>query len=574
MRNLLTLVLIALLTLTSCGRKPEPREADLIFVSIEHKFLDPQRMTWLHDIRLGDCLFEPLVRFRLPEQTLEGAAAEKWGVSKDGLTYTFRIRREAKWSNGDPVTSYDFAFAWRRALLQEFACDYSQFFFRIKGAKDFFDWRAEQLKQYGQPELTPPPADAFWAETRKKFKDTVGIATPDDLTLIVTLEKPCPYFIELCAFTTFVPNHRASVEKTIKVNDRTGMLEMDDTYWTDPERLISNGPYVLRRRNFKIDVLLNQNPNYWNKAAMGNTSILEKISEDPQSALLIYDNGGADWLPDVPTASPLAADLVAQNRTDVHLVPSVATYFYNFNCLETLPDGRKNPLADPRVRRALSMGIDRATIVKQVTRLNQPMAVTFTPPGTLPGYHSPVEAGSRYDITEAKRLLAEAGYPGGKGLNGLSILFNTGQGHENVAQFIQRSWEEKLGVVVTLEPMEQNSFADRLKKHEFTISRASWFADYRDPTTFLDKFQTGNGNNDPGYQNLGYDGRLQLAENQTDPVKRMAILEEAEALLMSEQPIAPIYHYLNMHVFKPRKVKDMNLNAWNFRRLEMIRVEK
>ncbi len=568
------LMLALLLVLSSCGRSPEPREADLIFVSIEHKFLDPQRMTWLHDIRIGECLFEPLLRFRLTDMTVEGATAERWEVSKDGLTYTFHLRPAAQWSNGDPVTAQDFAFAWRRALLQEFACDYSQFFFRIKGARDFFDWRTEQLARFNQPGTDKPDAAKLWEQTQKKFKETVGIATPDDLTLVVTLEKPCPYFIELCAFTTFVPNHRASLEKEIKLNDSTGLLEMDDTYWTDPKRLIGNGPYVLVRRNFKIDLLLHQNPCYWNKAGMGNTSILEKVSEDPQSAMMIYNNGEADWLPDMPTASALAADLVAQKRSDVHLVPSVATYFYNFNCSQTLPDGRKNPLSDPRVRRALSMGIDRDTIVRQVTRLNQPTAVTFTPPGTLPGYQSPVESGTHYDIEAAKKLLAEAGYPGGKGLTGISILFNTGQGHETVAQFIKRTWEEKLGVVVTLEPMEQNNFADRLKKHEFTISRASWFADYRDPTTFLDKFQTGNGNNDPGYQNLGYDERLQQAESETDPARRMAILRDAESLLMSEQPIAPIYHYVNLHVFNADKVKNMNLNAWNFRRLELVKVEK
>src|SRR5690606_29014705 len=148
------------------------------------------------------------------------------------------------------------------------------------------------------------------------------------------------------------------------------------------------------------------------------------------------------WLPDIPTVSPLAADLVNQKLPTVHVSPAAATYFYNFNCLPTLPDGRKNPLADARVRRALSLAIDRQTIVDRVSRLGQPIARTFVPPGVIKGYQSPVDAGHDYNIEQARQLLAEAGYPGGRGLTGLSILYNTGQGHENPAQQIKRTWEE------------------------------------------------------------------------------------------------------------------------------------
>jgi oligopeptide transport system substrate-binding protein len=265
---------------------------------------------------------------------------------------------------------------------------------------------------------------------------------------------------------------------------------------------------------------------------------------------------------------------VASDRPDVHLVPMAGTYFYNFNCLPRFADGTENPLHDWRVRRALSMAIDRRTIVAQVTRLNQPVARSFIPPLALPDYQPPVDEGATYEPEVARQLLAEAGYPGGEGLEGLSILYNTGFGHENIAQVIARTWEQDLGVVVTLEGVESRVFGDRLKTQQFAIARAGWFGDYRDATTFLGKHVTGDGNNDAAWSNPQYDALMTEASTERDRQRRTELLESAEAILLQRQPIAPIFHYADVQVFDPDVMRHYRPNPWAFRRLDRVTIAR
>ncbi len=533
--------------------------------------LDPQRMSWMADIRIANCLFDPLVVVKVPSLEIEPGCAEKWEISEDGLTYTFHLRADAKWSNGDSVTAGDFIYAWRRAMLPDLAADYSQLLFRIKGAEDFFKWRSQQLAGFGKGDVRLS-AKQLWEITQAKFSELVGLAAPDDKTLVVTLAQPTPYFLQLASFATFMPVHRASVEALAQLDETTGLLKQNSE-WTKPENLISNGPYKLDRWRFKRDLRLAVNPHYWNKAAMKNSGITQEYMPDLQPAMLTYQRRGADWIPDIPTAHPLAADLVAQRRPDTHITPAAGTYFYNFNCNPKLNDGSPNPLADARVRRALSMGIDRTLIVQKVTRLRQPEAATFVPPKAIPNYDPPVEAGVSLDVEQARKLLAEAGYPGGQGLNGLSILYNTEGGHESIAQQIKNAWAKNLGVTVTLEGVEKLTFGQRLKTQNYTISRASWFGDYRDPTTFLDKFRSDNGNNDARYSNAEYDALLDKAAAQSDVTQRMATLAKAEAMMLADQPLAPIFHYVMISMFDPAKVKGLAPNAWAQYRLEQVEVK-
>lgn len=545
-------------------------DADFIFISPgEHHWLDPQRVSWRHDIRIVELMFEPLVRYRLPELAIEPATAEAWTVSDDQRTYTFTLRPDARWSNGDPVTAHDFVYAWRRALTPDFAADYSQLLFAIDGAQAYFDFRAAQLAAF------KPGSDAatLWQQARDHFDATVGVRAVDDRTLEVRLHTPVPYFLELCAFATFAPVHAASVERKVTINPDSGLLVQDPT-WTRPGEVHCNGPYVMTRRRFKRDLLLEANPYYHSRDTLGPGSILEKIVTDKQLQVLIYDQGGADFVPDVPSASQLAADLAAAGRSDVHLTPAAGTYFYSFNCLPQRRDGAANPLHDARVRRALSLAIDRQTIVEHVTRMNQPVARSFVPPGALPGYDPPVDAGPTYDLDEARRLLAEAGFPDGRGLTGLSILYNTGHGHETIAQQIQRSWAQHLGVAVDLEGVESSVFGARLRRQDYTIARAAWFGDYRDPATFLDKYHSAGGNNDAKYHRPEYDALLAQAGAESDPVARMAIFRDAEAMMLADAPIAPIYQYLELRLFRPEQVTGLHLNAWDFRRLDQVTVTR
>jgi len=561
--------LLAISLLTACSEEtPTAQNGDepFVFVSaVDINVLDPQKMTWNQDIRTAGCLWEPLVRFKLPEMEIEPAVAESWQISEDGKTYTFQLRRQAKWSNGDPVVAGDFIFAWMRALMPDFAADYSQLFYCISGAREFFDRRAEQIQSASGMVLQ---------EVEQQFREMVGIESPDDHTLIVHLKEPTPYFIELCAFATYMPNHRGSVSKAMTLNSTTHMYELPADLWVTPGQMITNGPYVLNRYRFKRDILVTQNPHWWNKASMRNTGILQKIIERPETALLTYESGEADWLPDLPSALSLAADLLQSGREDVHGVPWAGTYFYSYNCLPTLPDGSKNPVADKRVRLALSKAIDRKTLVSQVTRMNQPIGRTFTPPGMMPGYESPVEDGAAFDPAAARKLLAEAGYSDPSKLTGLTILFNTGGGHEPVAQAIQRMWQSHLGITVKIESMEVRSFREKLKNQQYTIARAAWIGDYRDPTTFLNKYHSKGGNNDAKFNNAEYDALLGKASQEADSAKRTALLRQAEQILVREQPITPIYHYITLHVYDPERVIGLHPNEWNFRRLELVKVNR
>lgn len=555
---------------TSSGPVSDNAKAVLTFASsTEHHYLDPQKISWLHDFRVAELLFTPLVRWSLTDMTLEPAAAAKWEISDDQLTYTFHLRPDGKWSNGDPVTARDFVYAWRRALLPDMAADYSQLLYCIEGAQAFFEWRSNQIQQIAQGKLN---ADQAWQQAIKRFDETVAIKAGDDHTLVVKLASPTPYFLQLCAFVTFFPVHEASLSKLEKVSASTGMIEYPaevTNYWSDPAQLVSNGPYMLKSRRFRRDLEAVPNPHYFDRDKVANGGWIEVISTNPQTQLIEFRQGKIDWLPDIPTVSPLAADLVNQKLPTVHVSPAAATYFYNFNCLPTLPDGRKNPLADARVRRALSLAIDRQTIVDRVSRLGQPIARTFIPPGVIKEYQSPSDAGHDYNIELARQLLAEAGYPGGKGLTGLSILYNTGQGHENPAQQIKRTWEETLGVVVELEAYESKRFSELLKGKQYTISRASWFGDYIDPSTFLDKFQTDGGNNDNGWSNTQYDALLRQAAVELDPARRMTLFTQAETILLNEAPIAPIFQYVNLDVYDTR-LKGMSDNPWKLRRLDLV----
>ncbi len=572
--------LVGALTVGQAGCGDPVGDADLRFISPSaHHHLDPQKISWSHDFRIIECLFEPLVKLRPTDLAIEPGLAQRWTVSGDGRVYTFHLRPDAAWSNGDPVTAHDFIYAWRRALLPDLAADYTQLFFCIDGAQAFFDWRQQQLTRYANPARTklpgPNEAQQLWDQAQQRFTQTVGLAAPDDQTLVVTLAQPTAYFLQLCAFATFMPVHSASVDQHVSIHPETGMLTQDPS-WTKPHNIVSNGPYVLKQWQFKRYLRLEANTQYWDSASMQNNSILELIVESPQTALLKYDNGEVDWLPDLPTAKPIAADLIHSGRDDVHVSPAAGTYFYNFNCNPRLNDGSPNPLADPRVRRALSMGIDRQTIIDKVTRLGerQPMALTFVPPNTLPGYDPPLDAGVRFDPEAAHSLLAQAGYPGGRGLAGLSILYNTEGGHGSIAQQIKHGWQTHLGVAVKLEAVESKRFSERLKKQDYTICRASWFGDYRDPTTFLDKLITGNGNNDCAWSHPLFDQLMAAAAREPDPVRRLQQMRQAESVMLAQQPIAPIYHYVNLWLYDPQRVTGLTLNPWKVRRLERVKVKR
>ncbi len=541
-------------------------------INIEHRSRDPQGVSWLHDIRLVDCLYETLLKVELPSLKTGPGTAESWTVSDDGLVYTYKLRADAKWSNGDPVVAGDFIYAWRRILMPDSAGEYAELFYDVKGTRPFFDRRAAALKAYSKlpdEEKTQAKARSLYNEALADFEKNVGFKVIDDKTIQITLERPVAYFNEVVSFTPFGPNHVKSMESNSRFALDSGMYRIDPDYFNDPEKMVCNGPYYLSWYKFKVGSRMPANPHYWNRKNMGNNGVQERIVET-SAALLMYRHGDLDWLPELPSIGAVASDLVSSGRTDVHKEPWAGTYFYNFNCMPKLPSGDPNPLANTKLRQALSMAVDRKVIVEQVTRMNQPVARTFVPPGAVFNYVPPAQAGYGYDVERAKKLLAESGYGGEGTLKGVTVLFNSGQGHDLIAQAIRRMWNDNLGIDVSLEAVDVKQFGKRLRGHEFAIARATWIGDYRDPTTFLNKHKSDGESNDCGYKNPEYDKLLTEASVILDPVLRFKKLEEAEALFLKDAPIMPIFQSINIQVFDDKKLKNVNPNIWNFRRIEFI----
>ncbi|MBL4809814.1 MAG: peptide ABC transporter substrate-binding protein [Phycisphaerales bacterium] len=595
-------VLVALVALSVFGDRPLPR-ADLTFInSSEVNTLDPQRMSWMHDLRTARLLYEGLVKNDVLSDGFDiiPGVAESWEISDDARTYTFHLRKDAKWTNGANVTANDFVFSWRRALLPDLVSDYVAMFLNIEGAQAFYDWRQEQLdgftdRTFDNDDAQRIAAYELWEDTKERFDSMVGLKAVDEHTLVITLERPIPYFLELCAFAVFSPVYEPLVAQYERPDPVTARL-IRRPGWTKGGVLISNGPFELTGWRFKRDMRMVKSPHYWDRDSIAIRTISIPSISDPNAGVLAYQTGSIDWIADV--TSPYRGDMVAQKlafldehkervaelealgydqfsitrmlpddpRAFTHAVSSFGTYFYNFNCKTRLPDGRENPFADSRVRRAFAMCIDKPAIAREIRRLGEPSAATLIPPGSIGGYTSPKglpnigdaanEEERQAIIARAKALLKEANFPDDFIVE---LAFNKDAGHDLIGQAIAKSWQKTLGVQTSLSQKEIKIFRDDLKNKQYMTARAGWFGDYGDPTTFLDINHSKDGNNDRAYNNPVFDDLLFQASNEFDPVKRMAILSEAERIIMEEDlPLVPIFHYATVYMFDAKKITGLS----------------
>ena len=460
--------------------KPAPR-ADLVFVSRADVFtLDPQRMSYLQDFRLGDAIYEGLVRWDNVSRAVIPAACESWSVSDDGLVYTFHLRPDARWSNGDPLTAHDFVYTWRRAILPDTAADFASMTFIIKGARAMMEWRGAQLAELARANQS---AADLWKQTERQFAETVGLRALDANTLEITLEQPVPFVLDVLSFGVFLPVHRPTVEgwelsdaqlellhergwreedcppfeqcRFVSLDSASGRLQQSHE-WTKPGRIVTNGPYVLTRWRYKRDMRLEANPLYHSPASVKSKSIDIPSLPDANASILAFESGVIDWHTDA--AIEYQADMIAQQRRyearhqseldsllaqglsrdqalaqlpppqkelgerrDLHVLPAFGTDFYSFNCRATLASGAANVFADARVRRAFAMAIDKPAIAQQVTRIGEPVASVLVPRDAIEGYESP--DGLPYDPVAARHLLAEVGW---SDRNGDGVIENSG----------------------------------------------------------------------------------------------------------------------------------------------------
>jgi oligopeptide transport system substrate-binding protein len=567
----------------------EDSRADFVFINRGDIFtLDPQRMSWLNDMQMAYCLYEGLVRWNPNDFSIELAAADSVEQSEDGLSYTFHIRNDAKWSNGAPLTAYDFQYAWMRLLTPDFASDYSDFFFSIKGARSYWKWRTEQLAN--QTNLSIDQLSSV-------FGEMVGITIVDPNTIRVELEEQIPYFLDQLALAVCSPVYKPCVEgwnvseadsdkllsggwhtispptmnnrKWLKIDETTGRLKQKHV-WARPNTLISNGPFMLESWRYKRDMKLVRNPFFHTPDQTSLDSIKAITIADANTAIMAFESGGADWLNGVN--ADYQADMLQQQslgeRTNIHALPTFGTDFFSFNCREKLNNGAVNPFHDSAVRRAFVFATDRTAIVKHATRLLEPTVSSFVPPHSIDGYETVVGIG--FDPTKATAELEAAGWKDrdGDGLieDGSGELFpvvdvlyttNTPR-YKWVALELRDQWQKRLGIRVELRGTDNKFFSSDLRSGNFMIARGRWYGDYGDPTTFLNVFRSNNGNNDRGYVNKKLDDELDLATLELNPKKRMKMLHDIEKTLFTEEvPMLVICQLLQLYMYEPERVSGL-----------------
>jgi len=473
----------------------------------EPRDLDPPIVVSFNDFNIVVALFEGLTAIDETTSQPIPAAAERWETSADGLVWRFHLRSGARWSNGDPLTARDFVFGIHRALSPRLASEYAYVLFPIRNAQAF---NAGQLADFSQ----------------------VGVRAPDDHTLEVTLAHPTPYLASAATLPAWFPAHRASIERLGPFDDRA-------VPWTRPDTLVCNGPFLLKEWSPGSRVVVDRNPDYWDAARVRLTRIVFYPIENASTQEAAFRSGQLHVTSDVPLSK------IAVYRRDqpgiLRIDPFLDTAFLRFNT------GRK-PFTDPRVRQALARAFDREALVRDVALGGQQPAHCLTPPG-LPDYTP--RAGIPDDFADARRLLAEAGYPGGRGFPRVEIQFPTLELNQRMLETVQQMWRRELGIEVGLANKEQRVWLSDERLRNYDISFAHWMGDYVDPSTYLELFTTDSGNNSTGWSNPGYDRLIAEAGSTMDPARRSELYQRAEALLLEEAPIAPVFFGTRVYLCNP-----------------------
>ncbi len=493
------------------GETPEPA-TEVVFnwnVGADPKTIDPVLNGASDGGDVINQTFEGLTREK--SGTVYPGIAEDWDISEDGLTVTFNLR-ESNWSDGSPLTANDFVYSWKRGMDPATASEYA--------------WIWEYTNIVG----------AFDAVNGASL-DEVGVKALDDYTLEVKLETPTDYIVSLLSFYHFMPTKQSAVE-----------AGPDGAWAKDPAKVVSNGPFMLTNYTIGGGLTLVKNPEYWNAAEVKIDRIEGKFIDEASTAYQAYQSGELDFLPDVPPAE--VSSLIAEDP-NFYVFPLLGTYYYNLNMDLDL-------WKDAKVRRAMNLAIDRELITETMGSGQVP-ATGFVPPGFLDhegndffeksGTYGLVNDASK--VEEAKQLLAEAGYPNGEGFPEFTIMYNTSEGHQQVAELVQEMLKTNLGMKVNLENQEWAVFQDTRKQGDYQVARGGWLTDFMDPMGLLAIFTTENDYNDPNFKNAKYDELLSTAAK-TRGAEHFEALYEAQDILMNELPIITVYHYTDVMLVSPK----------------------
>jgi oligopeptide transport system substrate-binding protein len=516
--------------LAGCGKPTAPAEAPASEAAAasspqvlrygntaEPQDLDPQVVTGVPEFHLLTALSEGLLEPDPKDLRPVPGLASSWEVSPDGLVYTFHLRDNIRWSDGSPITAEDFLLSWKRMLSPKLASEYAYLISNfVRGAKDYNEGKTSDFSE-------------------------VGLKAPDGRTLEVTLNYPTPFLPKVIA------NHFAWDPVPIHVLKRFGALDERSTPWTRAGNLVSSGPFMLKEWTPQVRIVAVRNPYYWDTARVKLDEVDFLPTEDIPAEERMFRANQVDRTQEIPT------DKIAAYRRDhpelIHIDPYLGVEFYR--CNVTRP-----PLDDKRVRRALALAIDRESLVKHVVRGGQLPAYAVSPPGDT-GYTARARIGGTLD--DARRLLAEAGYPGGRGMPPIQLLYNTNSNNKQVAEAIQEMWRRNLGVNIDLLNEEWKVYLDSQHTHNYQMERSGWIADYPDPHVFLEIFETGNGNNDTLWSNPEYDRLLHEALSARDDPTRYEIYQKMDAILVDECPVIPIFYFTRPYLMST-KVKGYSPN--------------
>jgi oligopeptide transport system substrate-binding protein len=503
----------ALLACSGCGRREsevvQASRAGVLHLSsgAEPSDLDPQTVTSTNDGRIIHTLFDPLVSYAPDTLAPTPALAERWDVSADGLTYTFHLRRDARWSNGDPFVAEDVVASWRRILTPSLGAEYAYFLYVLRGA------------------------EAFHKTPQGDFS-TVGVQARDPHTLAVTLAHPAPYFLQILLNSPWRPVHVRSIATHGDPLSRA-------TRWTKPGALVGSGPFVLKEWSLNRRVVVEKSPTYYDRARVTLNAVHFYPIDNTDAEERAFRAGQIHGTWSLPLAK--IEPLQRERSSVLRLDPLLETHFFRLNV-------RQPPLGDVRVRRALALAIDRDALVNRVLPGGRQPAASFVPP-FLPGYNPP--ALRAFDPAAARESIAAAGFPGGRGFPELEITHHNAELLRLVAEAIQQMWKRELGISVRLTQQEKKTVFERRRAGDYQLVLGTWTADYLDATTFLDMWRADSGNNQTGWSDAAYDALCDRANTLLDPVARTRALAAAEKLLLEAAPIVPVYFNSRVYLLDP-----------------------
>ncbi|MBD0371198.1 MAG: peptide ABC transporter substrate-binding protein [Pyrinomonadaceae bacterium] len=582
------------------GKIQPPEGQTLRYITgAEPQTLDPQFMTGVPESRIAVALFDGLVEYEEVSSLPRPSLATSWEVSPDGTVWTFHLRKDAKWTDGAPLNANDFVYSWRRALSAEFAAPYASMMHILRHGKaynsqqafvrdpqsgkfvtenDFeraqagadisctgaepqrFDKgsgetgskekylfvpadreeRAKLLSGEAAKNKPAQPALSRFLEGKEFVpvtKEYVGVRALDDYTFQVTLETPTAYFIKMLYHNFFRPVPRQAIEK------------WGDQLWVKPGHIVTSGAFRLASWTPYEKIVVERNPLFWDNANTKLDRIIFPAIEQLTTAMNLYKSGEVDCTQSTEVP-PAWRKQLKETKKDYKYGPFMYIEFLAVNTAT-------KPLDDARVRRAISMAINRQILADQAPG-RQPLTA-FTP--QMEGYES--ARGNDFNPEKARALLAEAGFPGGRGFPPIELLYNTAESNKQTMEFIQAMLKRELNIQVELTNVEWRVYLDRTRnsKREFKgMARRGWNADYVDPYTFLELMTTASENNGTGWGDKKYDTMLQASSAELDPAKRAKMMRDAESYMLEQQPIIPLFVGPTAFVCKPY-VKNLVSNV-------------